>query len=96
MRLHFEWDTKKAASNLRKHKVIFAEAVEVFRDPLALTIFDDDHSEGEDRWVTLGQIRDRRLVVVINTWHEENSNYIRVRIISARLATVHELKQYEG
>ncbi|MCK9991938.1 MAG: uncharacterized protein Dbin4_00458 [Alphaproteobacteria bacterium] len=96
MHLHFEWDTKKAASNLRKHKVSFTEAVEVFRDPLALTIFDEDHSEGEDRWVTLGQIRGRRLVVVINTWHEENSNFIRIRIISARLATAHELKQYEG
>jgi uncharacterized DUF497 family protein len=40
LHLHFDWDPKKAASNLRKHKVSFAEAVEVFRDPLAITVFD--------------------------------------------------------
>jgi len=43
LHFHFEWDEKKAATNLRKHKVSFAEAVAVFSDPLAQTIFDPDH-----------------------------------------------------
>lgn len=96
MHLHFEWDASKAASNLRKHKVSFAQAAEVFRDPLALTIFDEDHSESEERWITLGQSAGRRLVVVIHTWREEGGNNFYVRIISARQANAHEIKQYEG
>jgi len=96
MQLHFEWDPKKAASNLRKHKVSFAEAAEVFRDPLALTMFDKDHGEQEERWVTLGQAKGRRLLVVVHTWRETDSDHIHVRIISAREATAHEVQQYEG
>lgn len=96
MQLHFDWDPKKAASNLRKHKVSFAEAAEVFRDPLALTVLDEDHGEQEERWVTLGQAKGRRLVVVVHTWREEGSDHIHVRIISAREATAHEVQQYEG
>lgn len=96
MQLHFDWDPNKAASNLRKHKVSFAEAAEVFRDPLAPTLFDDDHSEGEKRWVTLGQAKGRRLVVVVHTWQEQDTDIVHVRIISAREATTHEAKQYEG
>jgi uncharacterized DUF497 family protein len=94
--LHFEWDTRKAASNWRKHRVSFEEAAEVFRDPLARTMFDADHGESEERWVTLGQVGGRRLVVVVHTWRDEDSNQIQVRIISARLATAHESQQYEG
>ena len=96
MNLHFDWDTKKAASNLRKHRVSFVEAAEVFRDPLALTLVDDHHSEGEDRWITLGQVKGRRLVVVVHTWVEQDTDIVHVRIISAREATAHEAKQYEG
>lgn len=96
MQLHFDWDPKKAASNLRKHQVSFAEASEVFRDPLALTVLDEDHSEQEERWVTLGQAKGRRLVVIVHTWREEGSGHIHVRIISAREATAHEVQQYEG
>ena len=96
MQLNFEWDPVKAASNLRKHKVSFTEAIEVFRDPLSLTIFDDENSENEERWVTLGQVGGRRLVVVVHTWLEQESNHFRVRVISARLANTLEIKQYEG
>ena len=67
MQLHFDWDPKKAASNLRKHKVSFVEASGVFCDPLALTVFDEDHGMHEERWITLGQVNGRRLVVVIHT-----------------------------
>ena len=71
MHLHFEWDAKKAASNLRKHGVSFEEAAEVFRDPLALSLFDENHSQSEERWITLGQAGDRKLVVVVHTWRED-------------------------
>jgi len=95
MDVHFEWDPAKATSNIRKHGVSFAEAAEVFNDPLAPTLCDEAHNEQEDRWITLGQVRGRRLVVVIHTW-QESETLIRVRIISAREATAHETKQYQG
>lgn len=44
---HFEWDAVKARTNLKKHAVSFRSATAVFRDPLALTTYDDEHSEGE-------------------------------------------------
>ncbi len=53
----FEWDTKKARTNLRKHGVSFRHATSVLRDPLALTIFDDGHGETEERWVSIGHSR---------------------------------------
>ena len=95
LNLHFEWDPKKAASNLRKPRVSFVEAAGVFRDPLALTIYDEDHGRNEERWITLGLVNGRQLVVVVHTWWEANSDEIHVRIISAREATAHETRQYE-
>jgi len=95
MELHFEWDRQKAASNLRKHGVSFLEACEVFQDPLAIRLPDEDHSEQEERWVTLGQVRNLRLVVTVHTWKEDDDN-IYVRIISARKATAQESRNYEG
>ena len=52
--LRFEWDTGKAAANLRKHGVSFAEAKTVFLDDEALLLPDDDHSSDEDRFIILG------------------------------------------
>ncbi|WP_221627969.1 BrnT family toxin [Teredinibacter franksiae] len=55
MQYNFEWDPTKAQTNTSKHGVTFEQATGVFRDPMALTVFDSDgSSEGEDRWVTLG------------------------------------------
>ncbi len=96
MQLHFEWDPGKAQSNLKKHNVSFAEAALVFRDPLALSIHDEAHREHEERWITMGEVNDRRLVVVAHTWREADDDVIHVRIISARTATAHEAKQYRG
>jgi len=91
MRLTFEWDPKKAASNLRKHNVSFEDAATVFGDPLSLTIHDSGHSSGlEDRFVTIGLSVRRRLLVVV---HCDRAR--RIRIISARPATRRETKQYE-
>ena len=94
MQLLFEWDTVKAASNLRKHGLDFESAAQVFNDPLALTLLDDEHAEQEERWITLGQVGGRKLVVVVHTWRE-NETTVRVRIISARLATRYEERQYQ-
>jgi len=52
--MRFEWDPKKAAENLRKHRVAFEEASTVFADPLAITFPDPDHSVGERRSLTFG------------------------------------------
>lgn len=68
MRIDFDWDPAKAATNAAKHGVTFEAAMTVFRDPLALTLFDPDHSVGEERWVTLGETASGNLLVVVDTW----------------------------
>jgi len=94
MNLHFDWDPHKAASNLRKHGVSFMDASQIFNDPLAIRLPDMDHGGHEERWVTLGQVAYHHLVVAIHTWQEDDDN-IYVRIISARRATAHEIRNYE-
>ena len=96
LELHFEWDAHKANANSRKHKVSFAEATEVFRDPLALSMIDTEHTDTEERWITMGRVRENRLIVVVHTWQEQDSSHAKVRIISARKATARETRQYEG
>lgn len=86
----FEWDAKKAQANLSKHGVSFAEAVTVFGDPLAMNMPDPDHSDSEQRFIVLGMSDRFRLLVVSYTERPP-----RTRIISARLATRKERKQYE-
>ena len=87
----FEWDNKKATSNVQKHGVSFDEAVSVFGDAMALTFSDTDNSEIEDRSRTYGMSNAARLLVVI---HTERRNGI--RIISARKATRYEKGIYEN
>jgi hypothetical protein len=88
--MSFEWDKKKAASNLRKHGVSFEEASTALRDNFSATGHDPDHSEDEDRFVTLGISLTGRLLAVAHT--ERGNN---IRIISARLATKSERQIYE-
>ncbi len=87
--MDFEWDKAKAASNLRKHDIDFADAVLALEDALAVTL-EDPRAEGEPRFVTLGVDPEGRLLVVVYTWRGE-----RARLISARKATRRELRQYE-
>jgi uncharacterized DUF497 family protein len=84
-----EWDEEKAAANLRKHGVDFADAATVLSDDFALTVLDDDPEE--DRWLTLGVDALGRLLVVAYTWRDDT-----VRLISARKATASERRQYES
>ena len=88
--LTFEWDSNKAASNLVKHGIRFEEAATVFGDALSITISDSAHSQTEARFVILGRSHRERLLVVIHTERGDN-----VRIISARLASRRERKDYE-
>jgi uncharacterized DUF497 family protein len=86
----FEWDDTKAALNVKSHGVSFAEASTVFQDPYAVTTEDPDHTEFEDRWVTVGLSLVSRILLVVHTYRET-----RIRIISARKATAFERAQYE-
>jgi uncharacterized DUF497 family protein len=89
--MRFEWDGDKAAANVKKHRVSFDEAVTVFYDPLAATFEDPDHSDHENRLVTVGySVRGRLLVVC----HAERGAAI--RLISARRATTRERRRHEG
>lgn len=89
--MRFEWDARKAASNLIKHGVSFAGAIEVFYDPNAIEKLDAAHSGVETRFVIIG-FSSRRLLIVV---HAE-TNRQSVRIISARKPTTAERKNYEG
>jgi uncharacterized protein len=88
--VEYEWDETKAAANLRKHGVDFADAVLALEDELALTR-PDLYSTAEERFVTLGRDPLGRLLAIVYTWREE-----RIRLISAREATSRERRQYEG
>lgn len=92
---HFEWDFAKAASNRHKHGISFDLASTIFRDPLMLSIPDEEHRETEERWVTIGQAENGRLLLVVHTYLEISANAANVRMISARFATKHEQRQYE-
>jgi len=96
LQYNFEWDPYKAKQNLRKHNVSFERAAEVFLDPLAISIYDEEHSLDEDRWFTMGKDHTNLILVVIHTFHEESIDNCRIRFISAREATKKEIKQYEG
>ncbi|MFH2218832.1 MAG: BrnT family toxin [Pseudomonadota bacterium] len=77
-----------------KHAVTFDEAATVFRDSKALSIFDPDHSETEERWITLGISEKGRLLIVIHTFQEKSEDAVTIRIISSRKATKQEIKTY--
>jgi uncharacterized DUF497 family protein len=89
--VQFEWDPEKAAANVKKYSVEFAEAMTIFGDPLELTIVDPDHSEDERRFLSIGLSAGGRLLVVAYT---ERAG--RTRIINAREASSKERKNYES
>jgi uncharacterized DUF497 family protein len=86
----FEWDSRKAGSNLKKHGISFDEATTTFGDPLSLLMDDPRHSTDEQRFLVIGHSVQQRLLVVAFAERPP-----RTRIISARLATRHERSQYE-
>jgi len=92
----FEWDPNKARLNQRKHGVSFEQAATVFRDPCALSVFDDTHSREEDRWITLGISAGGGILVVHHTFEELGGNAVKIRIFSSRRPTKREAEQYGG
>jgi len=91
MPLRFEWDSRKAASNVAKHGITFDEASTVFGDPLAAIFDDADHSQDELREIIIGHSVLGQLLLVSFTERDK----MVVRIISARKATRRERKDYE-
>ncbi|MCU7859737.1 MAG: BrnT family toxin [Candidatus Thiodiazotropha sp. (ex Lucinoma kastoroae)] len=96
MQYNFERDPVKATINTNKHGVTFEQAIEAFKDPMALTLHEDEESTSdEDRWVTVGLVNHKHYLLVVHTYHDQNGNGVTIRVISARRATKHEIKQYE-
>jgi uncharacterized DUF497 family protein len=89
MSLEFEWDNDKAASNLRRRRIDFQQAILVFNDPAAIDIHDDVHEYGEDRYKRIG-FSGSKLLSIMYTLRGPD----RVRIISARRATKDEEQNY--
>ena len=94
MRYNFDWDNNKNKSNQKKHGVSYEQATAVFRDPRALTLFDDEHSITEERWITLGFSATGELLVVHHTFKEIGDNTTIIRIFSTRKASKNETKPY--
>ena len=89
--MRFEWDSRKNSINREKHGLSFEEAAELFRsDRDFLEIYDEGHSDEEDRFIAVGRIR-RGVVVVVHVEREEGV----VRILSARMATKNERRHFE-
>jgi uncharacterized DUF497 family protein len=88
--VEYEWDRAKAAANLKKHGVRFADAVLALEDPAALTMPDPD-STGEPRFVCLGVDSMGRVLVTVFTYRGG-----KIRIISSRKASRSERRNYEN
>ena len=95
-RLNLEWDPDKAKQNLRKHGLTFGQGATVLLDPVAINLYDEEHSREEDRWVTLGRSSRGDILVVVHTFDEQSDGNVAVRIISVRQATKRERQRYEA
>jgi len=87
--MKFEWDQQKNQANIAKHDLDFGDALRIFRLPLRISL-DERENYGEDRWIGIG-ILDGRVVVVVFTEPNEQT----IRIISLRKALPYERKCYE-
>ncbi len=88
--MQFEWDQKKAKSNLSKHGVSFEEAKTVFNDPLYVDFYDPDHSEEEDRYIIVEESSQGKILLVSYTERKD-----KIRIVSSRQVTKNERQAYE-
>ena len=90
--MRFEWDPEKNKRNVSKHRIDFKEAETAFEDPRAIEIFDDKHSQNENRFILIGMSTKERELTVC--YCERNGGSI-IRIFSARKATKNEKEMYE-
>ncbi|MCR4775893.1 MAG: BrnT family toxin [Saccharofermentans sp.] len=86
----FEWDENKNQTNLKKHGIDFETASWVFNDAFRIEYYDNDHSTDEDRYIVIGEINYKTLVLYVS--YTERSDVI--RLISARKATASERRKY--
>ena len=93
--MKFEWDEEKNSSNVRKHGVRFEDACYVFADICGLSKFDEEHSEGEERWILLARSPLTGKVLVVSHTYREHQGQERVRIVSVRSATRKEQAAYQ-
>lgn len=93
--MQFEWNEDKNKLNKQQHQISFEEAVEVFQDPLHISILDKRFSYFEERWITLGATKHRVILVVANLFFTDEGEEI-IRLVSARYATAKERQQYEN
>jgi uncharacterized DUF497 family protein len=94
MQYDFEWDSDKARANRAKHGVAFEDGATVFKDPRALSVYDDEHSGTEEWWITLGISASGVPVVVHHTFEAIGDLTVRIRIFSCRKPTKNELSHY--
>ena len=90
--INFIWDPNKNKENIKKHKISFEEAKEVFYDDKAILFDDPDHSENEERFLIIGRIQNLNICVVSHCYKEKEGS---IRLISARKATKKEKETYE-
>ena len=90
--MKFEWDESKNVINIQKHNVSFEEAMTVFKDIKAVLLYDENHSETEDRFNIIGMSQLSKLLIVCHCYRESDTI---IRIISARKSTTEESKYYE-
>jgi uncharacterized DUF497 family protein len=95
MQIVFEWDRRKASANLRKHKVSFEEAREVFEDVRSVTFRDAFHSNDEERLITIGMSTSKRVLLVVHTETYQRPDSVIIRIITSRKASRSEREAYE-
>ena len=88
--MKFEWDNNKEQINIKKHGIDFSTAAFVFDDIFHVEIFDEVHSEYEDRFIAIGMVDD--IAIIIAVVYTERGEII--RIISARKATKREKEVY--
>jgi len=93
--MRFSWDDEKSKSNIVKHKISFDEASTIFNDENILSIFDEEHSDIEERWISIGLSARLREIVVVHLFLTKEEPET-IRIISARKATKQETIQYNS
>jgi hypothetical protein len=94
LQYNVEWDPQKAKSNRVKHKVSFDLAATAFKDPRAISIYDESHSGDEERWITMGLSFTGVLLIVHHTFEQIDEEVVTIRIISSRKTTKKEQQQY--
>ena len=96
MQYNFEWDRNKALSNKTKHNVSFEESSSIFKDSNMISLYDDEHSGSEDRWISIGISTLGKVIVLSHTFIEFSNGNNSIRIISARKANRQEINQYRS